>query len=74
MSDFGDITDDDIFDLSDPDPEAVVRLLWDDLHNRNKTKYRRFDNHSPKEKAVLVAAASQLLMRLRREGPWGLTG
>jgi hypothetical protein len=66
---FGDFEDDDAFDTSPPDPEAVARIfvaIEYDLAPEGRT--RDLDNLDPNLKALLVFAFSRLLLRLKHEG------
>ena len=64
----GDLTDDDVYDTADADPEAVARFLLGALRARDPRRFRRWDDHTPAERRLWIAALGELLLKLRREG------
>jgi hypothetical protein len=68
MSDFGDATPEDIYDIAPPDPEAVARILWDDLRREVPKRFKPFDDHTTNDKLGIIAAVGLLLARGKQEG------
>lgn len=68
-NDFGDITDDDVFDPSDLDPEAVARIFLElQIELSGDPTRVRLDELHPYERALLIFAFATLILRLRKEG------
>jgi hypothetical protein len=64
---FGDFTDDDAADTSPPDPEALLRILFDEVRRNAPDSAPRLEDFHPFLRAAWLYGAAALIRRLQRE-------
>lgn len=68
MSDFGDITPDDVVDTEPPDPVALARLLHSKIRDITGDPGRKlFDQLEPLEQWVYIMTFRHIIDKLTRE-------
>ena len=68
MSDFGDLTPDDVVDTAPPDPEVLARMFYEEARRLSKDASRpRFDDLHPWERALVLFVFAAIIARLVRE-------
>ena len=69
MSDFGDLTDDDVVDTDTPDPEALARLFYVIRHELAPDKKRKasLDDEPELIRVLMIFVFAAIIEKLKRE-------
>lgn len=64
-----DITDDDVVDTDDPNPEALARFFYDERHRIAPDPKREssLDKLKPQERALVIFVFAAIIAKLKRE-------